>query len=136
VSWSNARGTRPCPTGFFINCEIELNWLSTTTARVGYAYWDRLLLYAKGGAVIAQDRAQTVCNVPLVGCSSQSDSKTKAGWTLGWGSEFGLTQNVSVKGEVMYFNLGTDRYTMGGSVADIQREGFTSSAGLHFRFGQ
>jgi opacity protein-like surface antigen len=141
VSWTNAHGARPCPNGFFYSCEINVNWLSTTTARIGYAYWDRLLVYAKGGAAIARDRAQFVCNtnsqptiVPLVGCPSQSDSKTKAGWTVGWGSEFGLTPNLSVSGEIMYFNLGTDRHNMAGIVADMQRDGFISTVGLRFRF--
>jgi opacity protein-like surface antigen len=59
---TNARGARPCPTGFFYNCEINTNWLATATARLGYAYWDRLLVYAKGGAAIAQDRAESSCN--------------------------------------------------------------------------
>ena len=35
----------------------------------------------------------------------------------------------------MYFNLGTDRYNMGGILADIQRSGFISTVGLHFRLG-
>jgi opacity protein-like surface antigen len=142
AGWTNAHGARPCPTGFFYSCEINMNWLSTTTARIGYAYWDRLLTYVKGGAVIAQDRAEIGCNtnsqptvVTLVGCPSQSDSKTKAGWTVGWGTEFGLARNVSVKGEMMYFDLGTDRYNIAGTLADIQRSGFISTVGLHFRFG-
>jgi hypothetical protein len=54
---------------------------------------------------------------------------------VGWGSEFGLTPNVSVKSETMYFNLGTDRYNMGGIFADVQRDGFISTIGLRFRFG-
>ena len=142
VSWTNAHGARPCPNGFFHNCEISVHWLSTATARIGYAYWDRLLVYAKGGVAIARDRAQFVCNtnsqptiVPVVGCPSQSDSKTKAGWTVGWGSEFGLTQNVWINGEIMYFNLGTDRYNMAGILADVQRDGLISTVGLRFRFG-
>jgi opacity protein-like surface antigen len=68
-------------------------------------------MYAKGGTAIARDRAEFVCNtnsqptiVPLVGWPSQSNSKTKAGWTVGLGSEFGLAPNVSVTGETMYFN--------------------------------
>jgi hypothetical protein len=36
-----------CPTGFFYNCEINTNWLATARARVAYAYWDLLLVYAK-----------------------------------------------------------------------------------------
>jgi outer membrane autotransporter protein len=142
LSWTNSRGARPCPNGFFYSCEIDVTWLSTTTARIGYAYWDRLLVYAKGGVAIARDRARLVCNtgaqptvVPLIGCPSQTDSNTTAGWTVGWGSEFGLTQNVSVNGEIMYVNLGTDRYNVAGAPADIQRDGFVSTVGLRFRFG-
>jgi len=142
VGSTNARGTRPCPTGFFHDCETSVNWLSTATARVGYAYWDRLLAYVKGGVVIGQDRAVIECNtdskhtiVPMSGCPSQSDSKTKAGWTVGWGTEFGLTQNMSVKSEIMYFDLGSDRYNITGTPIDIQRNGFISTIGLNYRFG-
>jgi opacity protein-like surface antigen len=140
AGWTNAHGARPCLTGFFFNCEMDLDWLSTATARVGYAYWDRLLLYVKGGAAIAHDHASFVCStgsqptiVPLAGCPSQSDSKTKAGWAVGWGSEFGLTPNVSVNSEILYFDLGSDRYNMGRIVADVQRYGFVSRVGLHLR---
>jgi outer membrane autotransporter protein len=143
TGWTNAHGARPCPNGFFYNCEISVSWLSTATARIGYAYWDRLLLYAKGGAAITRDRAQFVCNtdshptiVPLAGCPSQSNSKTQVGWAVGWGSEFGLTQNVSVKGEMMYFSLGTEHHNMAGILADVRRDGFVSTVGLHVRFGE
>ncbi len=143
LAWTNAHGARPCPTGFFFNCEVNVDWLSTVTARVGYAYWDRFFPYVKGGAAIVQDRTQFVCNTdsrPTVvrlddGCPSQGDSKTRAGWTIGGGYEFGLTQNVSVKAEIMYFDLGTDRRNMGDFPADVQRNGLVSTVGLHFRFG-
>jgi opacity protein-like surface antigen len=95
-------------------------------------------LYAKGGVAIAQDQAARRCNVPTilgVVCSSSSDAKTKAGWTVGWGSEFGLTQSVSVKSEISYFDLGSDRYDITGIPTDIRSNGFISTIGLHFRFG-
>ena len=142
VGRTNARGAQPCPTGFFYNCEINTNWLSTATARIGYAYWDRLLTYVKAGAVIAQDRADIVCDTGsrstggrVDGCPSQSDSKTRTGWTVGWGTEFGLTPNLSVKTETMYFDLGSDRYNVAGTAIDIQKNGFISTVGLHYRFG-
>ena len=56
LNWSNAQGARACPNGFFYSCESELDFLATTTARIGYAYWDRLLVYAKGGLAIARER--------------------------------------------------------------------------------
>jgi opacity protein-like surface antigen len=142
LAWTNAHGARSCPIGFFANCEIDMNWLSTATGRIGYTYWDRFLTYVKGGAAIAQDRAEATCTpnsqstiLPVVGCPSSSDSKTNVGWTLGLGSEFGLTRNVSVKSEIMYFDLGSDRYTIAGIPTDIQRTGFISTLGLRFRFG-
>jgi len=96
----------------------------------------------KGGA--AQARAESWCNtvsqstIPaagLTGCPSQSDSKVTAGWTFGLGSEFGLTQSVSVKSEIMYFDLGSDRYNIAGIPTDVQRNGFISTVGLHVLFG-
>jgi opacity protein-like surface antigen len=142
LAWTNAHGARACPIGFFANCESNMNWLSTVTGRIGYAYWDRLLIYAKAGAAIAQDNARAACTtdgqptiLPIAGCPTSSDSRTNVGWTVGLGSEFGLTRNVSVKSETMYFDLGRDRYTLAGISTDIQHTGFTSTIGLHFRFG-
>jgi opacity protein-like surface antigen len=134
AGWTNAHGERPCPTSFFYNCEIDINWLSTATGRVGYA-WDRLLIYAKGGAVIAQGQAQLICNIPSTGCPSQGNSKIEAGWTAGVGYEFGLTRNLSARGEIMYFDLGSDEHNFAGTSTDLQRSGFISTVGLHYRFG-
>jgi opacity protein-like surface antigen len=142
LAWTNAHGARACPIGFFANCETSMNWLSTVTGRIGYAYWDRLLIYAKGGVAIARDRAEATCTadsqptiLAVVGCPSSSASKTNVGWTAGLGSEFGLMRNVSVKSDIMYFDLGRDRYTLAGIGTDIQQTGFISTVGLHFRFG-
>lgn len=141
--WTSLRGAAPCPTGFFYSCEINTNWLSTATVRAGYTPWDRLLVYTKVGAAIAQDRAGSRCNtgsqptiVPLDGCPLQTDSNTRVGWTAGWGSEFGLTQNWSVKSEIVYFDLGSDRYDITGIATDIRRNGVISTVGLNLRFGE
>jgi opacity protein-like surface antigen len=73
--------------------------------------------------------------VVLDGCPSDGNSKTRAGWTVGWDTEFGLTHSVSVKTEFMYFDLGRDRYGFASVPVDIQRNGFISTVGLHYRFG-
>jgi opacity protein-like surface antigen len=135
---ANARGARPC-LGFLYNCEAGINWLSTVTGRVGYTF-DRLLTYVKAGVVIAQGDAHIVCNtnstsVVPTGCPSQSDSKILAGWTAGLGYEFGLTKNVSARGELMYFDLGSEAHNLLGVSSDIQRSGLISTLGLHYRFG-
>jgi outer membrane immunogenic protein len=38
---------------------------------------------------------------------AESKSDTRVGWTLGAGVEYAITNNVTVKGEYLYYNLGT-----------------------------
>jgi len=142
MAWTNAHGARPCPIGFFANCEVKMDWLSTAAGRIGYAYWDRLLTYVKGGAAVAQTSAEAACTagslptiLPVAGCPSQGDSRTRVGWMGGLGFEFGLTRNVSVKSETTYFDLGSDRSNIAGIPTDIRQNGVVSTIGLRFRFG-
>ena len=101
-------------------------------------------MYAKGGIAIARERDRYACNtgsqmtsgVTLVGCPSQTDTNTKTGWTVGWGTEFGLTRTISLKSETSYVDLGTDRFSVAGASTEIQRSGFTSTIGLRVRLGQ
>ena len=104
--------------------------------------FDRNLAYAKAGAVVALGQAHILCStgsqptrVPLTGCPEQGDSKILAGWTAGLGYEFGLTRNISAKGELMYFDLGREGHNLAGTPSELQRSGFISTVGLHYRFG-
>jgi opacity protein-like surface antigen len=139
---ATVEGARACPAGVFYNCDASINWLSTATGRAGYA-WDRNLAYVKAGAVIALGEAGFLCNtgsqattVRLTGCPEQSESKTLAGWTAGVGYEFGLTRNLSAKGELMYFDLGSEAHNLAGTPSDLQRSGLMTTVGLRYRFGQ
>ena len=77
-----------------------------------------------------------LCNVnSLTACPSQSSSRTQAGWTAGLGYEFGLTRNISARGEIMYFDLGSDGHDLAGVPSTVQRSGVMSTLGLHYRFG-
>jgi opacity protein-like surface antigen len=146
AGWTNAHGARACPNGFFFNCEFDVNSLYTVTGRIGYVYPDRVLWYAKGGLAIADTRAQVRCNTDsqstiITGgllnsaCPAAGTNRTDIGWTVGGGSELGLTENWSVKAETSYFNLGTGRYTADPPVQyDVKRSGWISTIGLNYRF--
>lgn len=144
-AWTNGHGARPCPNAIFFTCEIEVNSLYTVTGRIGYAYWDRVLWYGKGGLAIGEIKADARCNLDsqlilgvtaIRGCPVQGTTRTDVGWTVGGGSEFGLTDNWSVKSETSYFNLGTNNYSFGqfGSAAEVKRTGWISTIGLNYRF--
>jgi opacity protein-like surface antigen len=99
-------------------------------------------MYVKGGAVIAEGQARVVCStgsqptvVPLIGCPTQSESKTTAGWTAGLGYEFGLTPHMSAKSEIMYFDVGSEGHDLAGVPTNLQKSGFMSTVGLRYRFG-
>jgi outer membrane autotransporter protein len=143
LGWTNGHGAGPCPPGFFHNCEVGFTGLSTVTGRVGYT-WERLLTYVKAGAVIAQEQTGVQCNtsalptvenVTVAGCPGQTDSRTQVGWTTGLGYEFGLTKHISARGEILYFDLGSDSHNLAGMPSSLQRSGIMSTLGLHYRFG-
>src|SRR5229473_5364020 len=102
----------------------KTDWLATATARVGYA-WDRWMLYGKGGAAWAHDKAQiqnlTFFNTPggFTSCfavgpvpCNPAGSKTITGWTLGFGLEWMLANNWSAALEFDHYDFGTHQLNL------------------------
>ena len=70
-----------------------------------------------------------------------SESKTRAGWTLGAGLEYAITNNLTVKGEYLYYNLGKKTVAVnpvglvGGNFgAKFKNDGHLVRAGLNWKF--
>jgi outer membrane immunogenic protein len=74
-------------------------------ARAGIAF-DRVLLYATGGAAFTgiQNTYSLAVSMPFF--LNESISKTRAGWTVGGGIEYAITNNWSVRAEYRYSDLG------------------------------
>lgn len=106
----------------FSDFEAKLEWLGTTTARVGYAV-DNFLLYGKGGVAYGQSKVDFV-NV--------DDSKWHVGWTLGAGAEYAFTQNITGLLEYNYIDLGNEDYFDGAINADLSTH--VIKAGLNYKF--
>jgi opacity protein-like surface antigen len=143
INATNARGARPClsPLDALTTCEFSANWIGTATARVGYAFWNRSLLYVRGGAAFGDGRIVANCNTGAasifapIGTCGTNDSQSRAGWTLGFGSEFALTPNWTARAETNYFDFGTSRFTLAGPTAvDVWERGFISTVGVNYRF--
>ena len=75
---------------------VEKTWSGTARARAGYAA-DRFLVYGTGGLAWANFKVQD---------APASRNTTRAGWTVGLGGEYAVTQNVSLKGEYLYADYG------------------------------
>jgi outer membrane immunogenic protein len=78
-------------------------------ARAGIA-WDRVLVYATGGAAFTgisnNYSAILPAAVPASFFGSSGFSKTLAGWTVGGGLEYAVTNNWSLRAEYRYSDFG------------------------------
>ena len=139
--WSNAIGSKACPNANFFVCEVHLKWLASATGRLGYSFWnERILTYLKGGVAAGGVTVQTVFNlgggIPPSGTPTNGTTSTATGWTIGFGTEVGLTKNWSAKGEYMYYDLGSKNYTVdNGLVVNVHPKGGLTRVGINYRFG-
>lgn len=135
----------------------ETEWLATIRGRAGVAldgsFGVPLLLYATGGVAFANVDVNTThlalnTGGSLSTFSSSSDDQTHTGWTIGTGVEGALSNNVSLKLEYLYFDLGDESYDLGTFVSpgnegndfewnvagDIDLTGHILRAGINYRF--
>jgi outer membrane immunogenic protein len=85
-----------------------LNGLGLLEARAGYAGFDRWLLYAEGGLALGSvDRAASLTGTSASWLSwSGSSSGIDAGYALGGGVEYALTDHIALTADCQYYNLG------------------------------
>jgi outer membrane immunogenic protein len=114
------RGDYPTPFGagvagntFTIGSSFGTNWLYTARGRVGWSL-SNVLIFATGGLAVTDLKVTTTFrdNLALVGFApgaslSVSNEETRAGWTVGGGAEWALTDHWIVKGEYLYVDFGS-----------------------------
>jgi len=71
--------------------------------RAGIAF-DRVLLYATGGAAFAGITNDYRTALPVF--LTESDSRTRSGWTVGGGIQYAVTNNWSIRAEYRYSDFG------------------------------
>lgn len=80
----------------------EMNLFGTIRTRAGVAV-DNLLLFVTGGLAFA-DLEHSARN----GVFSFSDSDTRWGWVVGFGTEYALTDRISWRSDVLYASFNED----------------------------
>lgn len=95
--------------------EAKTKWLSTLRGRAGYAY-DKFLFYGTGGLAVGRVKNNVI---PPIAGSLGTYSAIHTGWTVGFGTEYAIDQNMSVKMEFAHIDLGTKTSSPGSlSVAN------------------
>lgn len=86
---------------------VDLNWLSTARARVGYAINDTML-YATGGVAIGG--VDVKINEAAIPVFSASTSKNLVGFAFGAGVEYRLTDPMTIGLEYLHVDFGKNNY--------------------------
>ncbi|WP_332691414.1 outer membrane protein [Bosea sp. (in: a-proteobacteria)] len=132
--------------------QASVDWLGTLRLRAGYEVFDRTLVYATGGLAYGRTKNRTTITStgfdddgPFLGAWSGSKHDNRVGWALGAGVEYAITNNLTLKGEYLYYDLGRTRYVVAGNSNDPDDEflganarrkthGHVVRAGLNWKF--
>ena len=118
-------------------------YLGTVRARLGITPADRLLIFATGGLAYGDARVRASSVDAATGAAWQGGkSELKSGWTLGAGAELAISQNVTFKGEYLYYDLGDTRAIQsplagpaaGAPALKAESRGNLLRAGLNYKF--
>lgn len=136
--WTNAHGGKSCPNAFFFTCEVETDGVGSVAGRLGLAM-GRALFYGKGGVAFSditlQTRRNTGAATPASNTAVNGSSETLVGYTVGGGIEFALTDRWSAKGEYMYYDFGSETYTVDNNLrVDGDTRFSTVRIGLNLHF--
>jgi outer membrane immunogenic protein len=120
--------------------EQDINWLGTIRARLGILPIDQLLLFATGGAAfggieLSSGLNPSPCPAPGTSCGSGSASGTNSGWTAGGGLEYAWSNQLSLKAEYLFVDLGSKSITYPITLAVSQSTTTSDFRANTIRFG-
>jgi outer membrane immunogenic protein len=105
---------------FTVNGKNSLTWLGTTRGRVGYVVTpdNRLMIYGTGGVAYGGGNSQFTAFDNTTGSFwNGNPSSSRVGWTIGGGVEYAVTNNITIKGEYLYADLGSSHFNSIGNAA-------------------
>jgi outer membrane immunogenic protein len=124
--------------------QSKLDWLATIRGRAGILF-GRALLYATGGLAFGSVENKVTAAIPAYDYAppAWTGRRSQWGWAAGGGVEYALTQNISLKAEYLYYDLGkrtiraSDPSTFPASEHidyALSNSGNIARAGVNFRF--
>jgi outer membrane immunogenic protein len=140
ASWADLSGSAGCSSAtvavtLTASCSAKVDSLGTIAGRLGVAF-DRVLVYAKGGAAWANDKYEL--NSAILNFNA---NETRWGWMVGAGLEYSFTDSWSAKIEYNYLDFGdrsvefTDTTDQVSLDASIRQHIHVVKTGINYRFG-
>jgi outer membrane immunogenic protein len=119
AAWSSLKSSTPgsvtsLTTGVTVPSQFTVSndFLASATARIGYGFADRWLLFVRGGAAWTRERADDAFTAPLLGVAvDPSYAATRTGWTAGAGLEWAFAPHWSASLEYNFYDFGDNAFT-------------------------
>ena len=130
ISWAGIKGSLPTSGAWGCGgptCHNEVQSLATIRGRLGVAM-DRVLVFATGGWAYGKVYAD------FNSCAGACVANTNSGWTAGAGFEWAFAQNVSMKVEYLYVDLGSFVATVPGGTTGLVAKFNLVRVGANWRF--
>ncbi|MBR0818111.1 outer membrane protein [Bradyrhizobium liaoningense] len=149
AAWSNLANSHaasvrfPALGGLVVPARFSLknDFLASATARLGYVYAERWLVYARGGAAWTRETIDDAFIGPVVGIPTDpSATVTRTGWTAGAGVEWAFAPNWSANVEYNYYDFGTKGPMLltspvnSVSIANLKDTIHAATAGVNYHF--
>jgi outer membrane immunogenic protein len=114
AAWSSLKNThastvRNLITGITLPSQFTLSndFLASATARLGYSFTDRWLIFVRGGAAWTQEKIDDAFTTVGGIAVDPSATTTRTGWTAGTGVEWAFATHWSATLEYDYYDFGS-----------------------------
>lgn len=129
-----------------VNGSKSLDGLETLRGRIGFLATPQILLYATGGLAVGQEKVSIQALGPTFApplAAFNSNSTTKAGYTVGAGVEWKVAPLWSVKAEYLYVDFGNQSSTIAyaypgrtsTATLSTKQDYNIARVGLNYQFG-
>ena len=103
-----------------VHAKASLDWIGTVRGRVGFVATpdNRLLIYGTGGFAYAGGSSNfSVYDATGGAYWNGNPGSTRTGWTIGGGVEYAITNNITIRGEYLYVDLGSQNINTTANLA-------------------
>ncbi|WP_439272320.1 outer membrane protein [Pseudochrobactrum sp. HB0163] len=109
--------------------KAKIQWFGTVRGRLGADIAERTMLYGTAGLAYGKVKIE---GYDATDDSYGSVSKTRAGWTVGAGIEHAFTDNVTLKTEYLYTDLGKVKFV--DDAEKVKTNFHTVRVGVNYKF--
>jgi len=118
---------------------LRNDFLGSATARLGYVYAERWLVYARGGAAWTRENIDDAFINPAGRAADPSATVNRSGWTAGAGVEWAFAPHWSANVEYNYYDFGSKGVLLTGPVNNVTINSLkdtihAATIGVNYRF--